>query len=221
MGTQEGHYAQLADLASGLPGYDWIGSGAEDGQLKGKFVAIFYRKTRLEPTSTNSFWLSDMPDVANTTGWGNRYPLQVTTVRFRDLQTRKEFYVMNTRFNEELQPPKEKGVALIRQRVEAMKTTLPILLMGNFGAGADQNKIYGQLVDDKFFRDTWTLAKERQGEGLGTLNEYKAMPTGEPRMDWILARGNVTVDSAAIDTFTSKGKFPSDHCPVIARLRLE
>src|SRR5262249_30614864 len=64
MGTQEGHFSQLADLASGLPDYDWIGNGCEDGQLKGKYTAIFYRRARLEPTSTNTFWLSDMPRVA-------------------------------------------------------------------------------------------------------------------------------------------------------------
>jgi endonuclease/exonuclease/phosphatase family metal-dependent hydrolase len=146
--------------------------------------------------------------------------LQVTTVKFRDLLTQREFYVMNTRFNEELQLPKEKGAALVRARVEALKTTLPVLLLGDFGGGADQNKVYNQMVDDKFFRDTWVMAKERRGEGLGTLNEYKAIPTGEPRVDWILARGNVSVDASAIDAFVSGGRFPSDHCPVVAWIRL-
>jgi endonuclease/exonuclease/phosphatase family metal-dependent hydrolase len=219
MGTQEGHHFQLTDLTAGLPGYDWIGDGCEDGKLKGKYVAIFYRKARLEPLSTNTFWLSDTPEVPGSTTWGNRYPLQATTVKFRDLQTKQEFYVINVRFNVELQVAKEKSAALIRERVEALKTSLPVVVLGNFGAGADQNKVYNQMVDDKFFKDTWILAKERIGDGLGTLNEYKAMPTGEPRMDWILVHGKVTVDTAAIDTFISKGHFPSDHCPVVAWLR--
>src|SRR6266436_1429245 len=76
LGTQEGHYAQLNDLAKGLPAYDWIGAGCEDGKLKGRYVAVFYRKARLEPMSTNSFWLSDTPDIPGPTTWGNRYPLQ-------------------------------------------------------------------------------------------------------------------------------------------------
>jgi len=218
MGTQEGHYAQLNDIA-GLTGYDWIGAGCEDGKLKGRYVAVFYRTARLEPLSTNSFWLSDTPDVPGSTTWGNRYPLMATTIKFRDVQTKREFCVMNTRFNPELQGAQEKSAALVRQRVEALNTTLPLLLLGDFGIGAEQNKVYHQMVDDNFFKDTWTLAKERRGEGLGTLNEFKAMPTDEPRVDWILARGKVSVDSAAIDTFTSGGHFPSDHCPVVAWLR--
>ncbi len=219
LGTQEGHYAQLNDLAAGLPGYGWIGAGCEDGKLKGRYVAVFYRTARLEPLSTNSFWLSDTPDVPGSTRWGNRYPLMATTIKFRDVQTKREFCVMNTRFNPELQGAQEKSAALVRQRVEALNTTLPLLLLGDFGIGAEQNKVYHQMVDNNFFKDTWTLAKERRGEGLGTLNEFKAMPTDEPRVDWILARGKVSVDSAAIDTFTSGGHFPSDHCPVVAWLR--
>jgi len=84
---------------------------------------------------------------------------------------------------------------------------------------AGQHKVYRQLMDDNFFHDTWILAKERRGEGLGTLNEFKAMPKDEPRADWILVRGQVSVDSVAIDTFISDGHFPSDHCPVVAWLR--
>src|SRR5262245_7953389 len=41
MGTQEGLYQQLKDLASELPDYDWIGLG-RDGGSRGEFMAVFY-----------------------------------------------------------------------------------------------------------------------------------------------------------------------------------
>src|SRR5687768_17566799 len=48
IGTQEGVYAQLRDLAADLPEYDWIGLG-RDGGSRSEFMAVFYRKDRLEP----------------------------------------------------------------------------------------------------------------------------------------------------------------------------
>jgi endonuclease/exonuclease/phosphatase family metal-dependent hydrolase len=45
------------------------------------------------------------------------------------------------------------------------------------------------------------------------------VPDG-PRIDWILTRGDVTVERAETSTFSRDGQFPSDHFPVTARLRL-
>jgi endonuclease/exonuclease/phosphatase family metal-dependent hydrolase len=48
MGTQEGVYHQLRDLAADLPEYDWIGTG-RDGGSRGEFMAIYYQRERFEP----------------------------------------------------------------------------------------------------------------------------------------------------------------------------
>jgi len=45
LGTQEGLYGQLKNLASDLPEFDWIGLGREDGS-RGEFMAVFYRPSR-------------------------------------------------------------------------------------------------------------------------------------------------------------------------------
>ena len=144
----------------------------------------------------------------------------VTVVRFRDLATKKEFYLLDTHFDHEVQLAREKSAELVRSRIEALKTPLPLLLIGDFNAAAGRNKAYSQLVDDNFLLDTWKLAKERRGDGLGTFNGFKAVPQDGRRIDWILARGKVSVDSEEIMTFSRDGQFPSDHCPVVARLRL-
>lgn len=221
MGTQEGLHNQLTDIGNDLPGYSWIGVGRDDGQQAGEFMAIFYRKARLEPASTNYFWLSDSPEVAGSTTWGNKNRRMVTTVRFKDLQRNKEFYVMDTHFDHEVQIARENSAALVRKRVAALKTDLPILLIGDFNAGAGKNKAYHMLLEDHFFADTWSLAKERTGEGLGTFNGFKSVPKNDTRIDWILVRGKWDVLREQIDTFSRDGKFPSDHCPVIADLRFE
>ena len=57
-------------------------------------------------------------------------------------------------------------------------------------------------------------------EGIATVNGFKAIQKDGPRIDWILGRGPWTADRIEIVTFSRDGKFPSDHFPVIAKLRL-
>jgi len=92
--------------------------------------------------------------------------------------------------------------------------------LSGFNAAAGRNKAYEMLIDDKFFTDTWTSARERVNDGMGTFNAFKAIPRDGARIDWILSRGEVAADRIEIVTFSRDGQFPSDHCPVVAKLRL-
>ncbi len=219
MGTQEGLYGQIKDLATDLPDYEWIGTG-RDGGSRGEFMAVFFRKTRLEALAFDHFWLSDTPAVVGSTTWGNSNRRMVTWVKFRDRATSGEFYLFNTHFDHQVQPAREKSAELVRQRVTALDTKLPVLLIGDFNAGAGSNQAYEILTGDKFFMDAWTIAGQRQGEGINTFNGFKPAQQDGVRIDWILAHGDVTVAEAETLTFARDGQFPSDHFPVLARLRL-
>ncbi|MDD5139564.1 MAG: endonuclease/exonuclease/phosphatase family protein [Verrucomicrobiales bacterium] len=219
MGTQEGIYSQIKDIAADLPEYDWIGLGREGGS-RGEFMAVFYRKARLEPLAFDHFWLSDTPDVMNSTTWGNTCRRMVTWVKFRDRETGGEFFLFNTHFDHQVQAAREKSAKLVRKRVAALDTKLPVLLIGDFNSAAESNRAYKILTAENFFTDAWLAAPERRGEGVGTFNDFKAAKPNGPRIDWILTRGEVTVERAEISTLARDGQFPSDHFPVAARLRI-
>ncbi len=219
MGTQEGVYAQLKDLAADLPEFEWIGLGREGGS-KGEFMAVFFRKARLEPLAFDHFWLSDTPDVIGSTTWGNSNRRMVTWIKFRDRATSDEFFLFNTHFDHQIQLAREKSAELVRQRVTALDTKLPVILIGDFNAAAETNQAYLVLTADKFFSDAWLSARERRGEGVGTFNDFKAAVPNGPRIDWVLTRGEVVVDRAEIRAFSRNGQFPSDHFPVVTWLRL-
>lgn len=219
MGTQEGLYAQLKDLAADLPEFDWIGTG-RDGGSKGEFMAVFFRKTRLEPLAFDHFWLSDTPNVIGSTSWGNSNRRMVTWVKFRDRTTGGEFFLFNTHFDHQIQPAREKSADLVRERVAALGTKIPVLLIGDFNAAAESNQAYRILTAGNFFADAWLTARERRGEGIGTFNGFKAAQPNGSRIDWILTRGDVAVDRAETVTFARDGQFPSDHFPVVAWMRL-
>jgi endonuclease/exonuclease/phosphatase family metal-dependent hydrolase len=220
IGTQEGLLGQLRDLAQDLPEYTWTGIGRDDGREKGEFMAVFYRTNRLQPLSTNHYWLSDTPEVAGSTTWGNSNRRMVTYLKFEDRRTRQQFYFLDTHFDHQVQPAREKSAQLVRERVKALNTDLPLLLVGDFNAAAGKNKAYSMLVEDGFFSDAWSLAATRAGDQFGTFNGFKGLNENGPRIDWILARGKVSVQRIEIVTYSRDGQFPSDHCPVIASLRL-
>jgi endonuclease/exonuclease/phosphatase family metal-dependent hydrolase len=219
IGTQEGLYHQLKDLHADLPGYEWIGLG-RDGGSRGEFMAIFYRQDRFDPLEYDHFWLSDTPDVIASSTWGNSNRRMVTWVKFRERQTRRDFYFFNTHLDHQIQPAREKGAALIRERVDGLKTALPVLLVGDFNAVAGRNKAYDVLVNEGGFIDTWSVAKERRNAEFNTFTGFNEPKKNGERIDWILARGPVATDAVEIVTCSKEGQFPSDHFPVVAWLRL-
>lgn len=219
MGTQEGVYQQLKDLTTEMPELEWIGLG-RDGGSRGEFMAVFYRKARLEPLAYDHFWLSDTPEVMGSSTWGNSNRRMVTWVKFRDRQTGGEFYLVNTHFDHQIQTAREKSATLLRERVAKLDSSLPIVITGDFNAAAEKNKAYSLLTEDKFFTDAWLVAKERKGEGIATFNGFEGIKSSGVRIDWILTHGEVTVDRMETVTFSRDGRFPSDHFPIVAQLRL-
>lgn len=221
LGTQEGLYPQLQDLAGDLPAYDWIGLG-RDGGSRGEFMAVFYRKTRFVPLAFDHFWLSDTPNVIGSATWGNRSRRMVTWVRFRERASGQEFLVFNTHLDNAHRVAREKGAALIRQRVQEVDTNnLPVLLLGDFNAQPDGERTHEILVEGGFFTDSWNSARVRRNEGLNTFHDFKGDRRGTFRIDWILTRGPWRCDEAEVVVFSRNGQFPSDHHPVVAQLQLQ
>ena len=215
IGTQEGYYAVVKNIAADNPALSWIGTG-RDGGSRGEFNAIFYRSARLEPLEYDHFWLSDTPDRVGSTSWGNTNRRMVTWVKFRDLQTQREFYFWNTHLDHEIQIAREKGAALIAQRVQELKTSLPVLLVGDFNAAARGNKAYDILLESGF-SDTWFAAAQR-GPDVATFHGYKPTVPNGVHIDWILSRGEVKTEETHIVTFQQDNQLPSDHFPVAARV---
>lgn len=218
IGTQEGVYEQLKNLAADLPTHDWIGLGREGGS-RGEFMAVFYRRDRFEPLAYDHFWLSDTPDVIGSVTWGTRYRRMVTWVRFRDRPTGRVFEVWNTHFDHEIEPARQKSAALIRQRLAATDPALPLLLLGDFNCAGGASVAYTELTEGAGLTDTWTTAARRTNEGLNTYNGHQPPPRDGVRIDWILARRPLEVSEAAIVDFASPTLAPSDHFPVTATVR--
>lgn len=218
IGTQEGVYHQLRDIAADSPEYAWLGLGREGGS-RGEFMAVFYRPERLEPLEFDHYWLSDTPELMASKSWGNNVIRMVTWVKFLDRKAGKPFYFINTHFDHEVQASREKSAELLIDRAKQLDPSLPIILAADFNAAAESNRVY-DLLTGAGFADAWKLAAKRTGE-VGTFHGFDGPRPGGARIDWILLRPEAEVLSAEAVVYEKNGQYPSDHCPVVAEVRLE
>ncbi len=218
IGTQEGLYHQLVDMATDLHAYRWIGTG-RDGGSSGEFMAIFYRDERLEALAYDHYWLSDTPDRIGSATWGNHYPRMVTWVRFRDRSTGDTIVVINTHLDHEVQASRERSAELIVRRTAVMDSSTAIVLLGDFNTPAG-SPVHDLLTGPGGFRDSWR--ELGLADTLATYHDFGGVATarGGKRIDWVLLRGPVSALSSEIVTDAQDGQYPSDHFPVIARLAL-
>jgi endonuclease/exonuclease/phosphatase family metal-dependent hydrolase len=220
LGTQEGLYQQLREVATALPeGYEWIGTGREGGS-RGEFMAVYFDATRLEPREFDHFWLSETPAVVGSASWGNSVVRMATWVRFRDLATGAEFVVLNTHLDHAVEKAQRMGAELVARRLAEFDADLPVIVTGDFNVAAEASEPYDALVGGAGLLDTWTAAAERRTPVYATFHGYQPPVIGGDRIDWILVRPGVRVTAAAVNTFTLDGHWASDHWPVHALVEL-
>jgi endonuclease/exonuclease/phosphatase family metal-dependent hydrolase len=220
IGTQEGLYPQLVDMEMDLPGYRWIGLGRNGGS-RGEFMAIFYRPDRLSSLEFDHYWLSDTPTLIDSRSWGNRVRRMVTWVRFVEHASGAQFYVVNTHLDHESQFSREQSAELICRHARELDPELPIVLLGDFNAPARSGPVYERFTGGAGFQDTWTAVGNPE-PSYGTYHAFQGLSgaEGHGRIDWILTRGRVVPMDSEIVTDAPGGQYPSDHFPVVARIRL-
>lgn len=222
IGTQEALRFQLDELEEALPGYGEVGVGREDGVAAGEYSAILYRTSRLRVDEHGTFWFSETPEVPGSIAWGARFPRICTWSRFVDRSSGRGFYVFNVHLDHESQESRERSVELLLARIEARERSEPVIVTGDFNAGED-NPAMRRLLDagahgGPSFRDSFRVAHP-DATDVGTFHGFEG-GTGGPKIDAVLVSDAWEVVSASIIRASRDGRYPSDHFPVMAEVRL-
>ena len=97
-GVQEATLTQMKDLEVGLPGYNYVVVGRDDGSTKGEFSAIFYKRGELKVLQEDTFWLSETPEKVSV-GWDAALPRICTYAQFELTSSKRTFWHFNTHFD--------------------------------------------------------------------------------------------------------------------------
>jgi endonuclease/exonuclease/phosphatase family metal-dependent hydrolase len=231
VGLQEALRFQIDDIRAALAEYGEIGVGRDDGQTRGEYSAILYRQDRFDVSESGTFWLSDTPTVPGSTSWGNQITRICTWGRFTQKSSGRAFYLFNTHLDHVSQLSREKGVILIVERIQKRRHPDPFLVTGDLNAGEDNPAVQyltgrgeldvawnGLSKNPMPLVDTFRVLRPDDAE-VGTFHSFKGT-TSNPKIDYIFARPGTRVLQAAILRDDRDGRYPSDHFPVSAVLRL-
>ncbi|NIA15413.1 MAG: endonuclease [Nitrospiraceae bacterium] len=217
-GTQECLEFQAQYMAQNLPRYRWIGVG-RDADGHGETTAVFYKAKDLIPIESGHFWLSETPGVPGSVSWDSSLTRMVTWVRFHHPKTGTFFHFFNTHFDHVGAEARANSATLVAERIGALGPDAAVILTGDFNARGEASAPWGNLVKGGL-RDAWISAEKRVGP-VGTFGGWKNPdPANDSRIDWILFRGPVTAQYCETVTYNEKGRYPSDHYPVFARLAI-
>ena len=227
VGIQEALDVQIEEIKSANSQYTHLGIG-RDSNSTGEYAAILYLKSQFEVLESDTFWLSETPEVRST-HWGNKIVRICTWAHFRNKASDRSFYVFNAHFDHKSQESREQSALLIAQRIAERSTKGdPYILMGDFNAGEKTQTILSLIGEsdpigphstEAPLIDTFR-ALHPIAEATGTFGAWTGKTDGS-KIDYIFAGPSSEVMEAEILHDNSDGRYPSDHFPVTAKLRFK
>ena len=217
IGLQEALDGQMREIIAAVPGYGVVGVGRDDGRTRGEYAAILYRTSRFHVSDAGTFWFSATPEVVASRSWGNTITRICTWARFVDRDGRA-FWHYNVHLDHQSQPSRERSTALLVERIAARRpASEPVIVTGDFNVGEDNPALNTMFIGG--FADTFRV-KHPDANEVGTFTGFDLKATTGPKIDYVFVQPGTDVMDAAIVRTSRDGRYPSDHFPVTARVRL-
>lgn len=222
VGVQEALEHQIEEMKEMIPGLSSIGTGRNaDGG--GEYSAILYNTARVEVLQSDTFWLSETPDVPGSQSWDAMLPRIATWAKFCDVETNKEFLVLNTHFDHRGPKARVESARQIMDTVSDIADGLPIVVMGDLNT-TENDEPYSilsenSLPDGRKLLDGFYHSLYPHHGPLSTWTGFTAI-IPDRRIDYIFVSEDVTVRQHAALADQREGRFPSDHLPVLAEIEL-
>lgn len=226
VGLQEALGFQIREIRNAVPGYTPIGVGRDDGKTQGEYSALLYRSSRFEVVKSDTFWLSETPNVVASMSWNTACTRICTWALFKDKISKRTFYVYNVHLDHRSQMARKNGVKLVLERMAQRSPKAPAFVTGDFNAG-ETNPAITQIAKSRFtvldaeghektvhLKDSFRRVHP-DAKPVGTFNSWKGAATGQ-KIDYVFAMDHLEILSADILRMHRNGRYPSDHYPVVA-----
>jgi len=222
VGVQEALPEQMDGLRERLTKYKSLGVGREDGKNKGEYSAIFYDTTRLQVLQSQTFWLSQTPEVAGSKGWDAAITRIVTWAKFKDKKTKKVFFHFNTHFDHIGPEARRESAKMVLQKVKEIAGNSPVVFTGDFNSRPSDEPI--KIITDKnnplHLADTKEISQTPHYGPTGAFNGFQSKERDDDPIDYIFVKGEWKVLNHATISETWGGRFASDHFAVFAAILL-
>jgi len=215
-GTQEALINQLKDLCE-MPEYAYIGGGRDDGLTGGEHSAIFYKSDRFKLLDTGNFWLSETPDKPGK-GWDATCCNRICSwAKFKDANTKKEFYVFNLHFDHQGVVARRESGKLMVQKIREIAGNTPVICTGDFNSTPETEQMQ---IMQTILKDAYIVTAMPPYGPAGTFNGFRFDAPLKDRIDYIFVSSYFSVSKYAALTDALEQRYPSDHLPVVADVEI-
>ncbi len=218
-GTQEGYKNQLDDIINALPQYSYYGVGRNDGKEAGEHSSIFYKKNDFKLLNKGDFWLSQSPDKPGL-GWDATCCNRICTwTYFQHKKSGKKFYFFNAHYDHQGVQARKESSKLILKKIKDIAGNEPVIFTGDLN-GSHSSEPYKTIANSDILKDTYKLVKYPYANNA-SHNGFGKTKDSTNIIDHIFISRHFTVSKWGLLTDTYHGKFPSDHFPVLAYIKLK
>jgi endonuclease/exonuclease/phosphatase family metal-dependent hydrolase len=218
LAVQEALSGQVADLATEFAGYGWAGAGRDDGLSRGEHVPVFFRKDRFRLAEEGHFWLSETPALPGSKGWDAACPRMLSWVMLEEVATGYHYYVFNTHLDHVGEQARVNSARLLTDSIRAIAGLSPVVLAGDMN---DTRRSESMGIITKLLTDAGLEAERRDTLSGTTFVGFPASIIGGSVIDHIFVSRHFSVEEYSIIGDNNAGYYPSDHLPVMVRLKLK
>ena len=222
VGLQEALDFQISQIRMALPQYQIVFAGRDDGKRAGEGCPILFRKDRFRLIDSGTFWFSNSPWKPSA-HWGNDNLRICTWVRLAEVSSGSHFYVYNLHLDHRSQLFRQKSVELLAKEISRRPTDDRFVVLGDFNMEMENpamlylQKIGYRTPCDRLV-DSWQMLY-RAERGAGTYHGFKGDLSGA-KIDHVLVQDDTDIIEVGIDRREFGGRYPSDHFPVYAEIKL-
>jgi endonuclease/exonuclease/phosphatase family metal-dependent hydrolase len=231
VGLQEALDFQIAEIRKAVGKYGLIGVAREDGNRDGEFSCLLYDINLYDVSESGTFWFSNTPHIPGSNHWGAACVRICTWARFIEKKSGRAFYVFNLHLDHVSQLSRENSAVLLAQRIKDRNFPDPFIVTGDFNAG-ETNPVVTYLTG----KTSLAAANGKKSKNpvpmidtFRVLNpDVKDVKTGHAfrgtrqgnKIDYVFVPNTIEVLEAEILYDNINGRYPSDHYPVNATLRI-
>lgn len=219
IGTQEVKDNMLRDLEENVRGYNIVGEPRYkkiSSERNNIFISSNYSIQEYK-----TFWLSKTPDKVGSKVWYSYLP-RICTTAVVQIEDNKKIRICNSHLDNLFQKAREYGLKKLMEVIEKEQENekLPIILMGDFNDTPDSNLIRdfrnGNYSKEKLM-PVQDIKKDLYNEA--TRDKFIRTNNGV-HIDYIFVSKEVEVVDAEIIKDNVNGKYPSDHYPLMAEIKI-
>lgn len=219
LGVQELNNIWLEKLVDYLPQYEYYGvlRGGDENEKKSEMNGIFYLKDKYELLESNTFWISETPEVESKfDGAGCNRTCSYIVLKNRS--TGEIFAHFNTHLDNASVEAQNLGGTLIAEKTDEIISkygNISVVVTGDFNQYSDGEGC--KALENKGFLNVNTTVEN--GDNMLSYNGWTKETVGRP-IDFIFVNSNFTVKAYAVVTETGAKVNVSDHYMIEAILEI-